>query len=311
MKCVRDGESQLEGCSEVSVHVCACGVRGEEPEAEDSGPFQAPNLGEAVRDAVGEMCPNPAPAMNLRRDSADALAASREPPSGGIGRQWRPPGRVHKEDPFGQRNASQRNRHVVLDVALAADEAELGESPAQALALPGVFQSAEVAFAGRAARSEVRVEAVVFVVVGVDRGVAGACPPVLLDRLQPAVQLNQVLAADVVAAGAAIVGVGLCVDESCLAESSQVFADEWLALPEQSGELGDGARLVGEFPDDPSPGGLGELVEGGQRRQRFGLVLVAFLHVSEVIQSLVRARPFSTRKRPSDAGLRGSHRYGR
>ena len=225
------------------------------------------------------MGPYRAPAMNLRRDSADALAASREPPSGGIGRQWRPPGRVHKEDPFGQRNASQRNRHVVLDVALAADEAELGESPAQALALPGVFQSAEVAFAGRAARSEVRVEAVVFVVVGVDRGVAGACPPVLLDRLQPAVQLNQVLAADVVAAGAAIVGVGLCVDESCLAESSQVFADEWLALPEQSGELGDGARLVGEFPDDLPPGRFGQQVERGQSRQRFGPVPVTFLHV--------------------------------
>jgi len=37
-------------------------VRGESPQAEDSRRFQPPNLGEAVRDAVGEMCPYPAPA---------------------------------------------------------------------------------------------------------------------------------------------------------------------------------------------------------------------------------------------------------
>jgi hypothetical protein len=50
------------GWSEVLAHVCACGAHGEEPEAQDSGRFQAPNLSEAVRDAVGEMCPNRAPA---------------------------------------------------------------------------------------------------------------------------------------------------------------------------------------------------------------------------------------------------------
>src|SRR5947208_16360305 len=43
-------------------HVCACGVRGEEPADEGSHWFQPQNLGRAVRDAVGEMCPNPAPA---------------------------------------------------------------------------------------------------------------------------------------------------------------------------------------------------------------------------------------------------------
>ena len=40
-------------------------MRGEEPEAEDSRRFQPPNLGKAVRDAVGEMCPNPAPAADF------------------------------------------------------------------------------------------------------------------------------------------------------------------------------------------------------------------------------------------------------
>ncbi len=52
-----------QGWSEVLAHVCGCGVHGEEPAAEDSGRFQAPNLGEAVRDAVGEMCPHPAPLL--------------------------------------------------------------------------------------------------------------------------------------------------------------------------------------------------------------------------------------------------------
>ena len=36
---------------QIEAHVCGCGVRGEEPEAEDSRRFQPPNLGEAVRDA--------------------------------------------------------------------------------------------------------------------------------------------------------------------------------------------------------------------------------------------------------------------
>jgi hypothetical protein len=54
-----------EGWTELLAQVCACGVHGEEPEAEDSGRFQAPSLGEAVRDAVGEMCPYPAPAIDL------------------------------------------------------------------------------------------------------------------------------------------------------------------------------------------------------------------------------------------------------
>jgi hypothetical protein len=31
-----------------------------------SARFQQPDLGKAVRDVVGEMCPKPAPAMNLR-----------------------------------------------------------------------------------------------------------------------------------------------------------------------------------------------------------------------------------------------------
>ena len=60
---------------------------------------------------------------------------------------------------------------------------------------------------------------------------AGACPPVVLDGVEPAVKLDEVVAADVVAAGTAVVGVGVCFDESCLAEDAQVFAYERLALP--------------------------------------------------------------------------------
>jgi hypothetical protein len=52
-------------CARLSVR-----LHGEEPEAEDSGRLQAPNLGEAVRDAVGEMCPNPAPPLLKRPANA-------------------------------------------------------------------------------------------------------------------------------------------------------------------------------------------------------------------------------------------------
>jgi hypothetical protein len=48
----------------------ACGVHGDETEAEESGRFQAPNLGETVRDLVGEMCPNPAPLLPKAPETA-------------------------------------------------------------------------------------------------------------------------------------------------------------------------------------------------------------------------------------------------
>jgi hypothetical protein len=50
---------------ESSAHVWARGVRGEKPQAEESRRFQPPNPGEAVRDAVGEMCPHPAPLLRF------------------------------------------------------------------------------------------------------------------------------------------------------------------------------------------------------------------------------------------------------
>ena len=73
----------------VSAHVCACGVRGEEPEAKGSHRFQPQNLGRAVRDAVGEMCPNPAPATPKGPGDGAFPFSSRErsagfcPPSNG------------------------------------------------------------------------------------------------------------------------------------------------------------------------------------------------------------------------------------
>jgi hypothetical protein len=51
------------GWSAVLAHVYACGVRGDEGEGTDSSRFQPPNLGKAVCEAVGEMCPYPAPAI--------------------------------------------------------------------------------------------------------------------------------------------------------------------------------------------------------------------------------------------------------
>lgn len=50
------------GQAESEAHVCLCGERDDEHEAADSLRFHALNLGKAIRDAVGEMCPNTAPA---------------------------------------------------------------------------------------------------------------------------------------------------------------------------------------------------------------------------------------------------------
>src|SRR6266581_310219 len=57
--------------------LCACGVRAERPRAHDSLRFQRPNLGKAVRDVVGEMCPNPAPATEERPASENLSLSGR------------------------------------------------------------------------------------------------------------------------------------------------------------------------------------------------------------------------------------------
>lgn len=101
----------------------------------------------------------------------------------------------------------------------------------RSLALPRLFQRAEVALARGAAGGEVRIETMIPVVIGVGRRVAGACPPMVLDGVEPAVELDEMVAADVVDAGAAVAGVGVCFDESCLSEDAEVLAHERLALP--------------------------------------------------------------------------------
>jgi hypothetical protein len=79
---VRFSQSQCARLVEVLAHVCACGVRGEEPEAKGSRRFQPQNLGKAVRDAVGEMCPDSSPATHEEPATAGSTfagLATREP----------------------------------------------------------------------------------------------------------------------------------------------------------------------------------------------------------------------------------------
>ena len=132
--------------------------------------------------------------------------------------------------------------------------------------------------AGGAAGGGVGVEPVVFVVVGVGRGVARAVPPGALEILEPAVEVDEWFAADVVDADAAVVLVWLGFDEAGFAEVSEVFADDRLGLMDPACEFGDGARRVGEFPDDLSPDRVGEKVEGRERPGWAG-VIGAVLHV--------------------------------
>jgi hypothetical protein len=47
---------------EPGAHVCAHGMGTDDPTPEGHLRLQLQNLRETVRDAVGEMCPNPAPA---------------------------------------------------------------------------------------------------------------------------------------------------------------------------------------------------------------------------------------------------------
>lgn len=98
------------------------------------------------------------------------------------------------------------------------------------LAFPGVFKSAGDSYARSTTRGAVWVEAVAFVVVGVDRGVAGAVAPVFFEVVDPGMELDEVFAADVVDAGAAIVEVGSALDEVGASEDAEVLADERLAL---------------------------------------------------------------------------------
>ena len=79
---------------------------------------------------------------------------------------------------------------------------------------------------------------------------AGPRPPLALDVLDPELELDEGFAADVVKATAPIARVRVGLDESCFSEDAEVFADPWLGLPEPAGEVRDGARLVGEFPDE-------------------------------------------------------------
>lgn len=106
---------------------------------------------------------------------------------------------------------------------------------------------------------------------------AGPLPPGLLKISQPGVEFDEGFAADVVDACSAVVLVRVRFDEAGVAEVAEVFADGWLAAVDAVGEVGDGAGLVGEFPDDRLPDGVAEQFERAEpgRRER---VAVARVH---------------------------------
>lgn len=107
---------------------------------------------------------------------------------------------------------------------------------------------------------------------------ARALPPDLLEVSKPEVELDQGFTTDVVDAGTGIVARAAGFDEAGIAQLAQVFADQRLGLFEAPSEFADGARLVGEFPDDPAPDRAREGVECGQLLERFRGV-TAILHV--------------------------------
>lgn len=118
--------------------------------------------------------------------------------------------------------------------------------------------------------------------VGVGWGLVAA-PVVALDGVEPVLDVGEGLAADVVDVGAAVAGVGVAFHEAGGAQDTEVLADEWLAASEGVRELGGGAGLVRERPDDPLAHPVGEQVERGQDWWSGPPVAAGRLHVASVM----------------------------
>lgn len=161
-------------------------------------------------------------------------------------------------------------------------------------ALPGLLEGARDAYACGAAGCELGVgPRGLEVVAGV--GGEAALGPCGLDVVEPGVQGDQLLVADVVDVAAPVVRVGVAFHESGGPEDRQVLADERLACAEDVGERGRGAGLVGEFPDDLLAHRLserGECSEHGHTRGWRGVV-AAFVRVVSVMHLLVLVFPGS------------------
>lgn len=115
-----------------------------------------------------------------------------------------------------------------------------------------------------------------------------AAQPVALDGVDPDAQEDELVAADVVDAGAAVARVAAGFYEPGGAQDRQVFADERLACLQ--GERGRGAWFVRERPHDPLAQPVAEEVE---RRQLGGCgpaVGVAFLRADSASGSRPQSR---------------------
>lgn len=155
-------------------------------------------------------------------------------------------------------------------------------------AFPGLLEGAGDAYAWGAAGREHGVQA-----RGITVGSEAALAPGGLDVVEPGVQRDELLAADVVDAGAVVVGVGLAFHEPAGAEDRQVLADERLACTEGVGERGRGAGLHCEFPHDALADGLGERDERGHGRGWRAALAAAFLRVTSVMHLLILVFPGS------------------
>src|ERR1700683_1413628 len=159
-------------------------------------------------------------------------------------------------------------------------------------AFPGLLEGAGDAFAWGAAGREVRVEGVALVVVGVGRADVAA-QPVALDIAEPDVHAEQRLAADVIDTGAAVVRIGVALNESSGAHEREVVADEWLAGGECAGARGGGAGFVGERPHDPLAQMVGEHAERRKLGRGRPAVVVELLRVASVMHLLIEVLPGS------------------
>jgi len=159
-------------------------------------------------------------------------------------------------------------------------------------AFPGVLEGAGDADAWRATGRELGVEARGLEVVAGVGGEASVAPGGL-DVVEPGVQRDQLLVANVVDAAARVVGVWVAFHETGRAEERQVLADERLACAKRAGERGRSAGRLCEFPHDLLAHRLGERGESVHLLGWCSAVAAMFLRVVSVMHPLVLVLPGS------------------